>query len=144
MFVGTNSSAGKSLFVTAMCRVLSDRGYRVAPFKSQNMALNSYIDKDSNEFGRAQAIQAFMEGFSSGDNLAAYNIAVNYSLLADAENTKKWLMVIEEKKALDKQICLQGLLADPDMAWFRANQKDWLVTYFRRNCMSFMPPMPAK
>ena len=59
MFVGTNSSAGKSLFVTAMCRVLSDRGYRVAPFKSQNMALNSYIDKDSNEFGRAQAIQAF-------------------------------------------------------------------------------------
>ena len=59
MFVGTNSSAGKSLFVTAMCRVLSDRGYRVAPFKSQNMALNSYIDKDGNEFGRAQAIQAF-------------------------------------------------------------------------------------
>lgn len=59
MFVGTNSSAGKSLFVTAMCRVLSDRGYRVAPYKSQNMALNSYIDKDGNEFGRAQAIQAF-------------------------------------------------------------------------------------
>ena len=59
MFVGTNSSAGKSLFVTAMCRVLYNRGYRVAPFKSQNMALNSYIDKDGNEFGRAQAIQAF-------------------------------------------------------------------------------------
>lgn len=59
MFVGTNSSAGKSLFVTAMCRVLSDKGYKVAPFKSQNMALNSYIDSEGNEFGRAQAIQAF-------------------------------------------------------------------------------------
>ena len=110
-----------------------------------NMA-KYYKTKDESKFRKIleQATQAFMEGFSSGDNLAAYNIAVNYSLLADAENTKKWLMVIEEKKALDKQICLQGLLADPDMAWFRANQNDWLVTYFRRNCMSFMPPMPAK
>ena len=59
MFVGTNSSAGKSFFATAMCRVLSDCGYKVSPFKSQNMALNSYIDDNGLEFGRAQAIQSF-------------------------------------------------------------------------------------
>ncbi|EHL15633.1 cobyric acid synthase CobQ [Peptoanaerobacter stomatis] len=59
MFVGTNSSAGKSFFVTAMCRVLSDLKYKVSPFKSQNMALNSYVDENNLEFGRAQALQAF-------------------------------------------------------------------------------------
>lgn len=59
MFVGTSSSAGKSFFVTAMCRVLSDMGYEVSPFKSQNMSSNSYIDEENNEFAIAQAIQAF-------------------------------------------------------------------------------------
>ena len=49
MIVGTSSGAGKSLFVTALCRIFYKDKYKVSPFKSQNMALNSYITKDGKE-----------------------------------------------------------------------------------------------
>jgi adenosylcobyric acid synthase len=58
MVVGTASHAGKSILATALCRILHHRGIRVAPFKSQNMALNSYVCADGSEIGRAQAAQA--------------------------------------------------------------------------------------
>ena len=58
MIVGTSSGAGKSLFVTALCRIFYKDKYKVSPFKSQNMALNSYITKDGKEMGRAQVVQA--------------------------------------------------------------------------------------
>ena len=51
MIVGTSSGAGKSLFVTALCRIFYKDKYKVSPFKSQNMALNSYITKDGKEMG---------------------------------------------------------------------------------------------
>lgn len=80
MVQGTMSNSGKSFLVAGLCRVLKRKGFKVAPFKSQNMALNSYITREGMEMGRAQVMQAEAAGISP-------TVEMNPILLKPTSNT---------------------------------------------------------
>lgn len=69
MMQGTASNAGKSVLAAALCRIFKEDGYRVAPFKAQNMALNSFITAEGLEMGRAQVMQAEAAGIAPTVNM---------------------------------------------------------------------------
>ena len=89
MIQGTMSNAGKSLLTAALCRIFKQDGYRVAPFKSQNMALNSYITLDGKEMGRAQVMQAEACGIEP-------SVYMNPILLKPTDNTGSQVIVMGE------------------------------------------------
>lgn len=89
MIQGTMSNAGKSLICAALCRIFRQDGYSVAPFKSQNMALNSFITKEGLEMGRAQVVQAEAAGVEP-------SAAMNPILLKPVTNMGSQVIVMGE------------------------------------------------
>lgn len=89
MIQGTMSNAGKSLVAAGLCRVFRQDGYRVAPFKSQNMALNSFITRNGLEMGRAQVVQAEAAGIEP-------DVRMNPILLKPVTNAGSQLIVMGE------------------------------------------------
>ena len=86
MVQGTCSNAGKSVLAAALCRIFQQDGYRTAPFKSQNMALNSFVTADGLEMGRAQAMQAEAAGI-------APDVRMNPILLKPTSSTGSQVIV---------------------------------------------------
>lgn len=86
MLQGTGSSVGKSILVTALCRILKQDGYKVCPYKSQNMSLNSYITIDGKEMGTAQVLQAYAAGLQP-------DIYMNPILLKPTSDRKSQVIV---------------------------------------------------
>lgn len=86
MIQGTMSNVGKSIITAGLCRIFMQDGYKVAPFKSQNMALNSFITKDNLEMGRAQVMQAEAAGIEP-------NVAMNPILLKPTNDSTSQVIV---------------------------------------------------
>jgi adenosylcobyric acid synthase len=86
MIQGTTSNAGKSLITAGLCRIFKQDGYKVAPFKAQNMALNSYITKEGLEMGRAQVVQAEAAGIEP-------SVLMNPVLLKPTNDTSSQVIV---------------------------------------------------
>lgn len=87
MIQGTTSGAGKSILATALCRIFKQDGFRVAPFKSQNMALNSFVTRDGKEMGWAQVVQAEAAGLEP-------SVEMNPILLKPEANSRCQVVVM--------------------------------------------------
>jgi len=87
MIQGTGSSVGKSIMVTALCRIFRQAGFRSAPYKSQNMALNSFVTKEGGEMGRSQVVQAEAAGVEP-------HIDMNPILIKPEADTRSQIVVM--------------------------------------------------
>ena len=107
MVQGTGSSVGKSIIVAGLCRIFRQDGRHVAPYKSQNMALNSFVTKDGKEMGRAQAVQAQAAGVEP-------DVDMNPILLKPEADARSQVVVMGKPamtiKAWDYYLHTPGLL----------------------------------
>lgn len=119
MIQGTMSNSGKSFITAGLCRIFKQDGYRVAPFKSQNMALNSYITKERLEIGRAQAMQAEAAGIEP-------SVLMNPILLKPTSHTGSQVIVNGEvwadMKAMDYYKNKTALIPEVKKAYDRLAQ----------------------
>ena len=125
MVQGCTSDAGKSVLVAALCRILARRGFKVAPFKPQNMALNSAVTVDGGEIGRAQALQALAAGVPP---------RVDFNPVLLKPTTDRRAQVIVHGRAVDtldardyhayKAVAMQAVME----SWHRLVQEfDWVI-----------------
>lgn len=114
MIQGTMSGAGKSLLAAGLCRIMKRDGYRVAPFKSQNMALNSFVTEEGLEMGRAQVMQAEAAGI-------APLVCMNPILLKPTDHTGSQVIVngqvLGNMSAGEYFSCKRGLIPDIQRAF---------------------------
>lgn len=116
MFQGTTSDAGKSVLVAGMCRVLARRDIKVAPFKPQNMALNSAVTADGGEIGRAQAVQAqacYLEAHTDMN-----------PILLKPNNDVGAQIIVHGKALCDMDAC--------DFHAYKVRAMPWVLASFRR------------
>lgn len=93
MIMGTSSGAGKSTFATALCRIFYKDGFKVSPFKSQNMALNAFLTKDGKEMGVGQAMQAEAAGIEP-------DVKMNPILLKPTKDKKIQIFINGEEQKI--------------------------------------------
>lgn len=125
MIQGTMSNAGKTLLCAGLCRIFRQDGYKTAPFKSQNMALNSYITEEGLEMGRAQVIQAEAAGINP-------LVCMNPILLKPSNDVGSQVIVngkvLGNMKARDYFVYKKKLIPDIINAFTQlANQSDIIV-----------------
>jgi adenosylcobyric acid synthase len=125
MVLGTNSHVGKSLTVAALCRIFRHDGLKVAPFKAQNISLNSFATRDGGEIGRAQAVQAQAAGVEPNPDM-------NPILLKPQSDGGAQIIVggkvIENGKSSDSQKLKRELIVHVEAAYRRLSaQYDFIV-----------------
>lgn len=125
MVVGTSSYAGKSLIVTALCRIFKDAGHKTAPFKAQNMSLNSAVTKEGKEISRAQALQAMAAGIEPTEDLnpillkpkggGISQIILNGMPYKDISASEYYDTFVEKKGAQTVKRAFENVRADYDV-----------------------------
>ena len=124
MLQGTGSSVGKSLLVTGLCRLFTQDGYRVAPFKAQNMSLNSGVTPDGLEIGRAQVVQAQAAGIES-------SVEMNPILLKPEADSRSQLVAMGKMRGTIHSMQFADRRHRREVLWpYVTNSLDTLRRYY--------------